>query len=135
MVHAGCWAHARRYFIDAVKVHRQDELAAEFVRRIDELLAVDRVARACGLSHSERAELRREKSTKKVADIRERLEAERHRVLPKSKSGEGVGYRLGQWGLLTRFLEHPEREFEQFGGEFDAPAGVGEKELDPCGER
>lgn len=73
MVHAGCWAHVRRYFIEALKVRPEDQLAAEFVRRIDELFAVDREARAGGLTLSERAELRREKSAKKVADIRERL--------------------------------------------------------------
>ena len=110
MVHAGCWAHARRYFIDALKVHPGDKLAAEFVRRIDELFAVDREARAGGISQSERAELRREKSAKKVADIRERLEAERHRVLPKSKTAEGIQYALGQWVRLTRFLEYPALE-------------------------
>ena len=80
------------------------------MRRIDELFAVDREARAGGLSQSERAELRREKSAKKVADIRERLEAERYRVLPKSKLGEGVGYALGQWARLTPFLDYPELE-------------------------
>jgi hypothetical protein len=110
MVHAGCWAHARRYFIDALKVHPADGLAAEFVRRIDELFAVDRGARAGGLSQSERAELRRERSAKIVAELRERLEAERHRVLPKSKSAEGIQYTLGQWGRLTKFLEYPELE-------------------------
>ena len=46
----------------------------------------------------------------KVADIRERLEAERYRVLPKSKLGEGVGYALGQWARLTPFLDYAELE-------------------------
>ena len=110
MVHAGCWAHVRRYFIEALKVHPDDQLAAEFVCRIDELFAVEREARAGGLSQSQRAELRRQKSAKKVADIRERLEAERYRVLPKSKLGEGVGYALGQWARLTPFLDYPELE-------------------------
>ena len=54
--------------------------------------------------------MRRERSTKKVADLWERLEAERHRVLPKSKLGEGVRYTLGQWGRLTRFLDYPALE-------------------------
>ena len=66
MVQAGCWAHARRYFIDALKVHPSDGLAAEFVRRIEELFAVDREAWEGGVSQSERAELRREKSAKRV---------------------------------------------------------------------
>ncbi len=57
-----------------------------------------------------RAELRRERSAKKVADIRERLEAERYRVLPKSKLGEGVGYALAQSERLTRFLQYSELE-------------------------
>jgi transposase len=110
MVHAGCWAHARRFFIDALKVHPSDGLAADFVRRIDELFAVDRVAREKGLSPLERAELRREKSTQKVEELRRRLEEQQHRVLPKSKTGEGIGYALGQWTRLTRFLEYPELE-------------------------
>ena len=110
MVQAGCWAHARRYFIDALKVHPSDGLAAEFVRRIEELFAVDREAWEGGVSQSERAELRREKSAKRVEEIRERLEAERHRVLPRSKSGEGIRCALGQWGRLTRFLEYTELE-------------------------
>ena len=110
MVHAGCWAHARRFFIDALKVHPSDGLAADFVRRIDELFAVDRVAREKGLSPLERAELRREKSTQKVEELRWRLEEQQHRVLPKSKTGEGIGYALGQWARLTRFWEYPELE-------------------------
>ena len=110
MVPAGCWSHPRRYFIDALKVHPGDGLAAEFVRRIDELFAVDRGARVGGLSQSERAKLRRERSAKIVAELRERLEAERHRVLLKSKSAEGIQYALGQWRRLTTFLDYPELE-------------------------
>jgi len=107
MVHAGCWAHARRYCVDALKLHPNNALAAEFVGRMDELFAVDREAREANVTLAMRAELRRERSVKIVAELRARLEAERRRVLPKSKLGEAVHYALAQWERLTRFLEHP----------------------------
>ena len=37
LVHAGCWAHARRYFVDAVKANEKDAYALGLVRRMDEL--------------------------------------------------------------------------------------------------
>jgi transposase len=32
MVHAGCWGHARRGFVDAVKVNKNDMEAVQMVR-------------------------------------------------------------------------------------------------------
>ena len=43
MVHVGCWAHARRKFVDAVKVNPQD--AAASIGGMDALFLVDRHAR------------------------------------------------------------------------------------------
>ena len=37
MVHVGCWAHARRKFVDAVKVNPQDAEAVKMVVRMDAL--------------------------------------------------------------------------------------------------
>ena len=45
MVHVGCWAHARRKFVDAVKVNPQDGEAIKMVTRMDALFLVDRDAR------------------------------------------------------------------------------------------
>ncbi len=39
MVHACCWSHARRKFVEAVKLHPQDAQAVRIVRLIDELFA------------------------------------------------------------------------------------------------
>jgi Transposase IS66 family len=36
-VHVGCWAHARRKFVDAVKVNPQDGEAVKMVTRMDAL--------------------------------------------------------------------------------------------------
>jgi Transposase IS66 family len=45
MVHVGCWAHARRKFVDAVKVNANDAEAVKMVLRMDALFVVDREAR------------------------------------------------------------------------------------------
>lgn len=38
-------AHARRYFVDAVKVNKLDVVAIDFVKRMNDLFAVDGEAR------------------------------------------------------------------------------------------
>jgi len=108
VVQAGCWAHARRYFIDAVKVNARDALAVEFVERIDALFAVERRAREANLSAASRMEMRTAESAPLVAELRERLKAVKDTVLPKSKLGEGIHYTLAQWSKLDRFLVHAE---------------------------
>jgi transposase len=110
VVHAGCWAHARRYFVDAVKLNGSDALAREMAERIDALFAIERRAREAKITTAERRVLREEESAPKVEALRVKLEAIRHQVLPKSQMGKGVAYTLGQWSKLVRFLEHAELE-------------------------
>jgi transposase len=109
-VHAGCWAHVRRYFVDAVKVNKLDTVAADFVRRMDALFAVDREASEAKMALADRYALRREKSAPMVAEIHTKLLAVKGTVLPKSKLGEAVDYALGQWPRLLVFLDHAEIE-------------------------
>ena len=45
LVNVGCWAHARRKFVDAVKVNPQDAAAVAMATRMDALFLVDRHAR------------------------------------------------------------------------------------------
>jgi len=60
LVHVGCWAHARRKFVDAVKVNPKDGAAIAMVTRMDALFLVDRHARQQQLNAEERTALRRE---------------------------------------------------------------------------
>ncbi len=60
IMHAGCWAHSRRKFVDAVKVNPTDAEAVKMVTRMDALFVVDRHARQQQMSASERLALRRE---------------------------------------------------------------------------
>ena len=54
LVHAACWSHARRKFVDAVKLNPKDAVAAGLVSRIDALFAVDAAAREQKLDHAPR---------------------------------------------------------------------------------
>lgn len=55
-------SHSRRKFLEALKLHPQDRVAARIVARIDELFSVDAEARAAQLDHSARQALRLERA-------------------------------------------------------------------------
>jgi transposase len=62
MVHAACWAHARRQFFEAVQLNPRDPVATPIVARMDELFAVDAEARRRVLSVAARHVRRQVKS-------------------------------------------------------------------------
>src|ERR1700730_18388488 len=70
LVHVGCWGHARREFVDAVKINANDAEAVKMVLRMDALFVVDREARRQALSGAERLALRREDARPWVEEIR-----------------------------------------------------------------
>ena len=110
LVHVGCWAHARRKFVDAVKVNPQDARAVTMVIRMDALFAVDADARERGLSGEERQASRRELATPWVKEIREACQEVLREVLPKSTLGQAAQYTLNEWEKLKRCLEYAEVE-------------------------
>jgi transposase len=110
MVHVGCWAHARRKFVDAVKVNPQDGAAINMVTRMDALFLVDRQARGEKLSAEERLALRREHAESWAAEIHDECVALRKTILPKSTLGQAVAYTLNMWPKLRRCFDYAEVE-------------------------
>ena len=110
MVHAGCWAHARRPFFEAVQLHPQDLVATRIVMQIDHLFAVDAEARVQAMSLEARHALRQQKAPSLLEQIHSQTEAARSGALPSSALGKACRYTLTLWEKLTRFLEHPELE-------------------------
>jgi len=110
MVHVCCWAHARRHFVDAVRLNREDRIATAIVRRMDALFVVDAEARAHAFDHAARHALRLERSKPLLDLLQSEVEAAGTRVLPASALGKAVNYTLGLWPKLTRFLDYPEVE-------------------------
>jgi hypothetical protein len=110
IVHACCWAHARRKFFEAAKLNPSDVAATRMVARIDDLFGIDAQARELNLDHAARHALRLERAKPLLEVIREEVEAARDACLPSSALGKAANYTLSLWRKLTRFLEYPELE-------------------------
>jgi len=110
MVHAACWAHARRKFFEAAKLNPTDAVATRMVGLMDELFGIDAQAREQHLDHAGRHALRQQEARPLVGAIGKEIEAIRKDSLPASALGRAASYTLSLWHRLTRFLEHPELE-------------------------
>jgi transposase len=110
LVHVGCWAHARRKFVDAVKVNKDDADAARMVMRMDGLFLVDRDARQKQMTTEERLASRRRHVQEWAEEIRQDCEKLTASVLPKSALGKAIGYTLNQWPKLRRVFDYAEVE-------------------------
>jgi transposase len=110
LVHAACLAHARRKFVDAVKVNAKDVESARVVTLMDQLFALDREARQNGFSHAERHSLRQQRAPQILEEVRASLLTIKKTALPKSAAGQAANYTLMLWQKLTLFLQYPELE-------------------------
>jgi transposase len=102
IVLAACWAHTRRKFYD---VHQAtgSPIAAEALRRVAGLYAIEATIR--GRSADERRCTRGAEATPLVDALKVWLEAELHRVAPRSGLADAIRYALARWPALCRFLE------------------------------
>ena len=110
LVHAACWAHARRKFFEAVKLQPQNETSIRLVAQMDELFAIDARAREGGLSQGARHNLRLEKAKPLLEQLKAGIEAARAGALPQSALAKACNYTLTLWPRLTRFLDYPALE-------------------------
>jgi transposase len=109
---AGCWAHARRHFYDARD--SDPARAAEAMARIRRLYAVEDEAKALiakealtgAVAEAVRLRLRQEKSLVELTSLRQWLDQEQAKVLPKSPIGQAIGYALNQWPALQLYVQH-----------------------------
>ena len=136
MTHLGCWAHARRQFVDAVKVNKQDAEAIAMVARMDALFLIDRHARDNALSPEARQALRDEQATEWRNEIHAKCLELAPRLLPESALSKAVKYTLNQWTKLERCLTHPLAELSNNLAENSMrPIAVGRKNWLHIGSR
>jgi len=111
MVHACCMSHARRKYIDALKVREKAKATDAELERVvvlmDGLFAIDREAREQNLSLDDRHALRQERAPALLDELHSLLLKMKDRVLPKSAAGKAVSYTLTRWEKLTRFMQYP----------------------------
>jgi transposase len=108
--HAGCLAHARRKFVDAVKVNPNDTGSARIVTLMDDLFAIDRQAREQNMDHAQRHVLRQQRAPQLLEQLRAEILVLQKKSLPKSAAGQAANYTLSLWTRLTLFLKYPELE-------------------------
>ncbi|MGD0462645.1 MAG: IS66 family transposase [Tepidisphaeraceae bacterium] len=94
---AGCWAHARRKFVDAEKTH--PSIAAEAVGMIKRLYAVEDHGK--GLDVGQRLTLRQSESVPILSMLKDKLFCWHDQLLPKHPMAEAVNYTLNQWKELN----------------------------------
>ena len=97
----GCWAHARRYFEEALK---EDKVRASYaLEQIGLLYDVERRADQEQLSYDERAELRSRLSYSIMVAFEKWMLNEYPQVLPKGRIGKAIRYTYNIFPKLTRY--------------------------------
>lgn len=103
----GCWAHARRYFADALKALPADQKDKPVAAKIgldycNKLFAIERQLR--DVSDQERYAKRLELSKPLLEEFHVWLKRMRQQTLPKSAFGKAITYCLNQWDNLSTYL-------------------------------
>ncbi|THF72439.1 IS66 family transposase [Cohnella fermenti] len=111
----GCWAHARRYFDEALKgappeMGKLGSVAGQGLAYCNQLYAIER--ELAPLKPKERLEKRQEKSAPVLEAYQKWLKQQKSRTLPKSLTGAAITYSLNQWEKLTAFLEDERLELD-----------------------
>ncbi|MFV1977502.1 MAG: IS66 family transposase, partial [Candidatus Scalindua sp.] len=100
VTHLGCWAHARRYFDQALD---QDNARASYaLEKIKEIYLIERELKES--SASERKEGRLNKSLPIINELGKWISQENRQILPKSSIGKAFTYAINIWDSLQHYL-------------------------------
>ena len=102
IVEAACWAHGRRDFFDLARLTKAP-IAAEIVRRIDELFVIERVIN--GKPPAERRAVRQQRAKPLIVALEAYMREQLKRLSPKSRVAKPIRYLLSRWASFTRFLD------------------------------
>jgi hypothetical protein len=102
-VEVGCWAHARRRFVEALE--GGDGQAAWPLEQIRTLYGIERELSRAQVSPEVRAKLRQEQGRPVLNALEEWLRQRENRLPPKSPLADAVSYTLNQWDALSVHLE------------------------------
>jgi transposase len=107
ITHVGCWAHARRKFVEVTKAAgTKGGSAGVAVATIGKLYAIEKRADDQGLSPEQRVRQRQQHAQPILDDFKSWLDRKATQVPPKSLLGKAVHYTLAQWHRLTTYIDH-----------------------------
>jgi transposase len=102
IIEAACWSHGRRKLFD-IAVLSKSPIAAEAVRRIDELFEIERSIN--GKTPAERVAVRQERAKPLIDDLKVWMRQQRDRLAPSHDLAKAINYILSRWVAFTRFLD------------------------------
>jgi transposase len=107
LTHLACWAHCRRYWMEALQAlpksaRTREQPAAQAIDLIAKLYEVEK--RAKDTTSEERLIMRRQDSVALLATIEVLVQQHQHAVLPQSALGKALHYTAAQWSKLTRYV-------------------------------
>jgi transposase len=112
MHHVGCWAHARRKFVDVIKASGKSKSAKsrtgnaeKAVGYIGSLYAIEKEVKEKNLTFDEIYELRQEKSKPVLDEFCSWLNTKYANASPGSLLGKAMNYTLKQWDRLIRYID------------------------------
>jgi transposase len=108
----GCWAHARRRFMEITKVAPKKGIAFEAIKMIAELYGIEKQAKADKLSAEEIWKRRQEKSKPILENLNKFLLEHQDAVPPKSLLGGAISYALKKWPALIVYLDRGDLEID-----------------------
>jgi transposase len=100
----GCWTHARRRAVDAIK-SGAGEKALTLVEEINELYAIETEAKKRGYTSAQRGYYRYAKCRPVFKRLKARFEALKRDELPSSHLGDAAKYALNRWSELVRYAK------------------------------
>ena len=104
---AGCWAHARRRFFNALET--APEPAGHIMDLLGELYVVEHVARDKDIvGTAAHSILRNDKSKPVISKLRAYIDKQMPLHPPKSPMGKALRYAHNNWTSLTVFLDDPD---------------------------
>ena len=110
LVHLGCWDHARRKVVEAIKAQPKGgasgkpSVAMVMLSHIDALYRFER--QWAELDDDERFEQRQKHAVAKLARLHTWLIDKQPKVAPDTLTRKAINYALNQWDHLVRYTEH-----------------------------
>ena len=105
--HAGCFAHARRYFFEASKATKKPQSAEEGIKYIRKLYEIENSLREKNLEENDFLTERKKLSSPVLSDFKTWLNKRANEMLPSGLLGKAIAYTLKQWDKLVMYLESP----------------------------
>jgi transposase len=99
----GCWTHARRRAVEALKSGEQRALP--LLQEINELYAIETEAKDRGYTHQQRSYYRYAKCRPVFRRLKARFEEFKRTELPSSHLADAAKYALNRWSQLVRYAK------------------------------